>query len=58
MGLVPEADEQANEDIETEIREELEKMMPPLPYLERVEKNHSARLMIKDTTYKPFFPFQ
>ena len=36
--LVPEADEQANEDIETEIREELEKMMPPLPYLKRVEK--------------------
>jgi len=36
---MPEADEPANEDIEMEIREELEKMMPPpLPYLKRVEK--------------------
>ena len=36
--LVPEAEKQANQGLEREIREELGKLTPPLPYLKRIEK--------------------
>ena len=36
--LGPEAQERTNEELEKEIRGELDKLTPPLPYLARIEK--------------------